>query len=207
MLKDVIERNSIRNIPFLHNLISFMADTTGKLNSASSIAKYMKSQGIDVSTNVILNYMSFFEESFLTATVDRYDIHGKKLLESTGKTYFGDVGLRNYIVGGERQSDIEKVMENVVYHHLVHLGYKVTVGQLRAGEIDFVCTRPHQRVYVQVAWLIDNDTTFKREFGALQAINDAYPKYVISATPLLRSANYEGITHIHLRKFLTDGFI
>ena len=207
MLKDVIERNSIRNIPFLHNLISFMADTTGKLNSASSIAKYMKSQGIDVSTNVILNYMSFFEESFLTATVDRYDIHGKKLLESTGKTYFGDVGLRNYIVGGERQSDIEKVMENVVYHHLVHLGYKVTVGQLRAGEIDFVCTRPNQRVYVQVAWLIDSDTTFKREFGALQAINDAYPKYVISATPLLRSANYEGITHIHLRKFLTDGFI
>ena len=207
MLKDVIERNSIRNIPFLHNLISFMADTTGKLNSASSIAKYMKSQGIDVSTNVILNYMSFFEESFLTATVDRYDIHGKKLLESTGKTYFGDVGLRNYIVGGERQSDIEKVMENVVYHHLVHLGYKVTVGQLRAREIDFVCTRPNQRVYVQVAWLIDSDTTFKREFGALQAINDAYPKYVISATPLLRSANYEGITHIHLRKFLTDGFI
>ena len=207
MLKDVIERNSIRNIPFLHNLISFMADTTGKLNSASSIAKYMKSQGIDVSTNVILNYMSFFEESFLTATVDRYDIHGKKLLESTGKTYFGDVGLRNYIVGGERQSDIEKVMENVVYHHLVHLGYKVTVGQQRAGEIDFVCTRPNQRVYVQVAWLIDSDTTFKREFGALQAINDAYPKYVISATPLLRSANYEGITHIHLRKFLTDGFI
>ena len=155
MLKDVIERNSIRNIPFLHNLISFMADTTGKLNSASSIAKYMKSQGIDVSTNVILNYMSFFEESFLTATVDRYDIHGKKLLESTGKTYFGDVGLRNYIVGGERQSDIEKVMENVVYHHLVHLGYKVTVGQLRAGEIDFVCIRPNQRVYVLVEFLTD----------------------------------------------------
>ena len=97
-------------------------------------------------------------------------------------------------------------MENVVYHHLIHLGYTVTVGQLRAGEIDFVCTRPNQRVYVQVAWLIDSDTTFKREFGALQAINDAYPKYVISATPMLRSANHEGITHIHLRKFLTDGF-
>lgn len=206
MLKDVIERHSIRNIPFLHNLISFMADTTGKLNSASSIAKYMKSQGVDVSTNVVLNYMSFFEESFLTATVGRYDVHSKKLLESTGKTYFGDVGLRNYIAGGERQTDIEKIMENVVYHHLVHLGYTVTVGQLRAGEIDFVCTRPNQRVYVQVAWLIDSDTTFKREFGALQAINDAYPKYVISATPMLRSANHEGITHIHLRKFLSEGF-
>ena len=205
MLKDVIERHNIRNIPFLHNLISFMADTTGKLNSANSIAKYMKSQGVDVSTNVVLNYMSFFEESFLTATVDRYDVHGKKLLESTGKTYFGDVGLRNYIAGGERQSDIEKVMENVVYHHLIHLGYTVTVGLLRAGEIDFVCTRPNRRVYVQVAWIIDSDTTFKREFGVLQAINDAYPKYVISATPMLRSANHEGITHLHIRKFLSEG--
>ena len=205
MLKDVIERHSIRNIPFLHNLISFMADTTGKLNSASSIAKYMKSQGVDVSTNVILNYMSFFEESYLTATLRRYDVHGKKLLETSGKTYFGDVGLRNYIAGGERQSDIEKVMENVVYNHLIHLGYTVTVGQLRAAEIDFVCTRPNHRVYVQVAWIIDSDSTFKREFGALQAIGDAYPKYVISATPLLRSANHDGITHLHLRSFLTDG--
>ena len=205
MLKDVIERHSIRNIPFLHNLISFMADTTGKLNSASSIAKYMKSQGVDVSTNVILNYMSFFEESYLTATLRRYDVHGKKLLETSGKTYFGDVGLRNYIAGGERQSDIEKVMENVVYNHLIHLGYTVTVGQLRAGGIDFVCTRPNHRVYVQVAWVIDSDSTFKREFGALQAIGDAYPKYVISATPLLRSANHDGITHLHLRSFLTDG--
>ncbi|MDY4498921.1 MAG: ATP-binding protein, partial [Prevotella sp.] len=206
MLKDVIERHSIRNIPFLHNLISFMADTTGKLNSASSIAKFMKSQGVDVSTNVVLNYMSFFAESFLTTPVGRYDVHGKKLLESTGKTYFGDVGLRNYIAGGERHSDIEKVIENVVYHHLIHLGYTVTVGQLRAGEIDFVCTRPNQRVYVQVAWLIDSDSTFKREFGALQSIGDAYPKYVISATPMLRTANHDGIKHIHLRKFLSEGF-
>ena len=206
MLKDVIERHSIRNIPFLHNLLSFMADTTGKLNSASSIAKFMKSQGVDVSTNVVLNYMSFFAESFLTAPVGRYDVHGKKLLESTGKTYFGDVGLRNYIAGGERHSDIEKVIENVVYHHLIHLGYTVTVGQLRAGEIDFVCTRPNQRVYVQVAWLIDSDSTFKREFGALQSIGDAYPKYVISATPMLRTANHDGIKHIHLRKFLSEGF-
>lgn len=206
MLKDVIERHDIRNIPFLHNLISFIADTTGKLNSASSVAKYMKAQGIDVSTNAVINYMSYFEYSFLTALVNRYDIHGKKLLETSGKIYFGDIGLRNYIVGGERQSDIEKVIENVVYHHLIHLGYTVTVGQLRAGEIDFVCSRPNQRLYIQVAWLIDSEVTANREFGALQNISDAYPKYVISATPLLRSANYEGITHIHLRKFLIDGF-
>ena len=176
MLKGVIERHDIRNIPFLHNLISFIADTTGKLNSASSVAKYMKAQGIDVSTNAVINYMSYFEDSFLTALVNRYDIHGKKLLETSGKIYFGDIGLRNYIVGGERQSDIEKVIENVVYHHLIHLGYTVTVGQLRAGEIDFVCSRPNQRLYIQVAWLIDSEVTANREFGALQNISDAYPK-------------------------------
>lgn len=206
MLKDVIERHDIRNIPFLHNLISFIADTVGKLCSASSISKYMKSLGTDVSTNAVINYMSYFEESFLTSLVGRYDIHGKKLLETSGKTYFGDVGLRNFIVGGERHGDIEKVIENVVYHHLIHLGYTVHVGQLRAGEIDFVCTRPNRKLYVQVAWIIDSEATAKREFGALQGINDNHPKYVISATPLLRSAGFDGITHIHLRKFLLHGF-
>lgn len=82
----------------------------------------------------------------------------------------------------------------------------VLIGQLRAGEIDFVCTCPRQRVYVQVAWLVDSESTFRREFGALQAIGDDYPKYVISATPMLRSANHEGITHLHLRQFLKEGF-
>lgn len=206
MLKDVIERHDIRNIPFLHNLISFIADTTGKLNSASGIAKYMKSLGTDVSTNAVINYMSYFEESFLTSQVGRYDIHGKKLLETSGKTYFGDIGLRNFIAGGERHHDVEKVMENAVYNHLVRLGYTVHVGRLRAGEIDFVCTRPNRRLYVQVAWIIDSEATAKREFGPLQSINDDHPKYVISATPLLRVAGYDGITHIHLRRFLLNGF-
>ena len=206
MLKDVVERHSIRNIPFLHNLIAFLADTAGKLNSASNIAKYMKSQGVDTSTNAILSYMSYFAEAFLTAQVARYDVHGKKLLDTLGKTYFGDIGLRNYISGGERHGDIEKVIENIVYHHLIYLGYEVTVGQLRAGEVDFVCRKPNRLIYVQVAWIIDNEDTVKREFRALQSIPDAYPKYVISATPLLRSADYEGIRHLHLREFLTHGF-
>lgn len=205
MLKDVIERHSVRNIPFLHNLIGFMADTCGKLSSANSVSKYMKSTGLDISTNVVLNYSSYFSEAFLTSLAARFDIHGKRRLETYGKIYFGDVGLRNFISGGERENDIEKVMENVVYQHLVRLGYTVYVGQLRAGEVDFVCLRNGQRAYVQVSWLIESETTRKREFGALQNIQDAYPKYVISATPLLRSADYEGITHIHLRNFLING--
>lgn len=214
MLKDIIERHKIRNIPFLNNLIAFLADTIGKLNSATSIAKYMKAQGEDISSNIVLNYMSYFAEAFLIVNVQRYDIHGKKLLENTGKTYFGDVGLRNFIVGGEREKDVEKVMENVVYQNLIRLGYTVSVGQMRAGEVDFVCTRTSSKsdvarpnkLYVQVSYIIANDETRKREFGTLHNIPDSYPKYVISATPLIHASDYEGITHLSLRKFLLNGF-
>lgn len=205
MLKDVVERHTIRNIPFLNNLIAFMADTVGKLSSANSIAKYMKSQGQDVSTNVVLNYMSYFDEAYLTYSVGRYDIHGKKLLESNDKCYFGDVGLRNYIVGGERTHDIEKVMENVIFQHLLRLGYEVKVGQLRVGEIDFVCSKTGKKVYVQVSYLIANEETRNREFGNLRQISDDYPKYVISASPLLKRSDDEGVTHIHIREFLKNG--
>lgn len=205
MLKDVIERHTIRNIPFLNNLIAFMADTVGKLNSASSIAKYMKSQGQDVSTNIVLSYMSYFNEALLTYPVGRYDIHGKKLLESNDKCYFGDVGLRNYIIGGERTHDIEKVMENVVFLHLQRFGWDVKVGQLRAGEIDFVCTKPGKRAYVQVSYMIVNDETYKREFGSLRLIPEDYPKYVISISPLISKSDDNGVTHLHLRRFLMEG--
>lgn len=205
VLKDVIERHTIRNVTFLNNLLSFIADTVGKLNSASSISKYMKSQQIDISTNVILSYMTYFNEALLTHSVSRYDIHGKKLLETTGKSYFGDVGLRNFIVGGERENDVEKVLENIVYQHLLRLGYTVKVGQLRAGEIDFVCTKHRRKIYVQVAYLIANEETRQREFGNLRLIHDNYPKYVISATPLLRRSDSDGITHLHIREFLLEG--
>ena len=205
MLKDVIERHTIRNVVFLNNLIAFMADTVGKLNSASSIAKYMKSQQMEVSTNVVLNYMSYFSEAFLIYQVGRFDLHGKKLLENNEKCYFGDVGLRNWIIGGERNQDMEKILENVVYLHLLRLGYTVQVGQLRIGEIDFVCTKTNQKVYVQVAYLVSNEETMKREFGNLRSIADDYPKYVISATPLLKRSDVEGITHLHIREFLKNG--
>ena len=205
MLKDVIERHKIRNIPFLNNLITFLADTTGKINSATSISKFMKSQNLDVSANVILDYTRYYSEAYLVNEVKRYDIHGKKLFETNQKVYFGDVGLRNLIAGGDREADIEKVMENVIYQHLVRLGYLVYVGELRVGEIDFVCKKPNQTKYVQAAYIIDNDETRKREFGRLADIKDNYPKYVISMTPLVKSRDYEGITHLGLREFLKNG--
>ena len=166
----------------------------------------MTSNKNEVSKNLILKYLKSITEAFLAHNVTRYNLHGKKLLESNDKYYFGDVGLRNYIVGGRRVNDIEKIVENLVYQHLIRLGYKVTVGQLYATEIDFVGTRGDDTIYVQASYLIAEESTFEREFGSLQKINDNSPKYVISMTPFMDSSKYEGIMHIPLAEFLKKGF-
>ena len=206
MLKDIIERHDIRNVPFLNNLLAFYADTTGKLTSANSIAKYMKSQGESISSNLVLLYRSFYEESYLLNAVPRYDIHGKKLLESNEKIYWDDLGLRNLRAEGGMDSYIEKAIENAAYKHLCFLGYKVQVGILGAGEVDFVCTKPNETVYVQVTYLMGEQATREREFGPLEKIRDNYPKYVISMTPLVKRSDRQGITHLGLREFLQNGF-
>ena len=205
MLKDIIERHDIRNVPFLNNLIAFYADTTGKLTSANSISKYMKSQGENISSNLVLLYRSFYQEAYLLNAVSRYDIHGKRILESNEKIYWDDLGLRNLKAEGGIDSYIEKVIENAVYKHLCFLGYKVQVGVLGAGEVDFVCTKPDKTAYVQVTYLMGDQSTRNREFGPLEKIRDNHPKYVISATPLLSSRDENGIKHISLREFLTKG--
>ena len=205
MLKDIIERYDIRNIPFLNNLIAFYADTTGKLTSANSISKYMKSQNENVSSNLILLYRSFYSEAFLIDVVSRYDIHGKKIFESNEKIYWDDIGLRNLKASGGMDSYIEKVIENAVYKQLSYLGFDIKVGVLNAGEVDFVCTKSGQTIYVQASYIIAEDTTREREFGPLEKIRDNYPKYVISATPYLTKRNDNGIIHLSLRKFLTEG--
>ena len=205
ILKDVIERYNIRNVPFLNNLIAFYADTTGKLTSANSISKYMKSQNDNVSSNLILLYRSFYSEAFLIDVISRYDIHGKKIFESNEKIYWDDLGLRNLKSSGSMDSYIEKVIENVVYKQLSFLGYDIKVGVLNAGEVDFVCTKAGQTVYVQASYIIAEETTREREFGPLEKIRDNYPKYVISATPYLTKRNDNGIIHLSLRKFLTEG--
>ena len=206
LLKDVIMRNQIRNVPFLENLVRFLADNIGKLISANSIAKYMKSQGESITSSVVINYISFLCEAYILHKVKRYDIHGKRVFENNDKFYFEDNGVRNAIAGGTREGDIEKVIENIIYEHLIRLGYQVYVGQLQAGEIDFVCTKPEgQRIYVQASFIIAEQATREREFGNLRSIKDNYPKYVISMTPLLTKNDDDGITHIHLRKFLREG--
>ena len=205
LVKDIVRRKKVRNVPFLENLIKYVGDNIGKPLSATNIQNYMTSNQNEVSKNLILKYLKATTEAFLVHNVTRYNLHGKKLLESNVKYYFGDVGLRNFIVGGRRANDIEKIVENLVYQHLIRLGYKVTVGQMYATEIDFVGTKGNDTIYVQASYLITEESTFEREFGNLKKINDNYPKYVISMTPFMDSSKYEGIIHVPLAKFLKKG--
>lgn len=206
LVKDIIRRKKIRNVPFLENLIHFMADNTGKQMSATSIQNYMTSNENDVSKNLVLKYMKAITEAFLATSVSRYNIHGKKLLETNDKYYFGDVGIRNFVTGGRRANDIEKIVENLVYQHMVRLGYEVKIGQLYSTEIDFVGTKGTEVVYVQAAYLITEEKTFNREFGNLMPIKDNYPKYVISMTPYMDSSKWQGVIHIPFVDFLKNGF-
>ena len=111
-----------------------------------------------------------------------------------------------FVYSGERESDIEKIIENIIYQQLLRMGYTVSVGQLRTGEVDFVCIQSNKRIYVQVAYFIASPETEEREFGFLENIKDNYPQYVISITPLIKRSDRKGITHISLREFLKHGF-
>ena len=206
LVKDIIRRKKVRNVPFLENLIRFIADSIGKPMSATSIQNYMASNESNVSKNLVLKYMKAITEAYLSTSVSRYNIHGKRLLETNEKFYIGDVGIRNFIVGGRRADDVEKIVENLVYQHMVRLGYEVHVGLLYSTEIDFVGKKGDETVYVQASYLITEEKTFKREFGNLLPIKDNYPKYVISMTPYMDASNWEGIIHIPLADFLKKGF-
>lgn len=202
VLKDVVQREGLRNVTLFENMMSFVSDNTGQLISATSISKYLKSQNINLTPLTAINYLKSAENAYIVDKVRRFDIHGKRLLEANDKYFFEDMGLRNLLAGSDRAGDIEKVMENVVYLHLRNLGYKVAVGSLANGEIDFVAEKGGQTVYIQVAYLLADESTVSREFGNLLSIPDNYPKYVVSMDPISRQKDFNGIKHLSLRLFL-----
>ena len=202
VLKDVIQREGLRNVTLFENLMTFISDNTGQLVSATSLSKYLKAHQVELTPMSAINYLKSAANAYIINKVPRYDIHGKRLLESNDKYYFEDLGLRNLLVGSNRSGDIEKVMENAVYLRLKELGYTLKVGSLPSGEIDFVAEKGGKTIYFQVAYLLMDETTISREFGNLLKIHDNYPKYVVSMDPIVKPNNYEGITHMSLRQFL-----
>ena len=202
VLRDIIERENIRNVPLLRTLVRFIADNIGKQFSARSIVAFLKSQNTEASTNMVLNYLEYLCNAYIIDRIGRYNIHGKKLLELGDSFYFEDLGLRNHLVGGNRHFDIEKVMENAVYRHLLRLGYTVYIGILHKAEIDFVAERQGSTVYIQVCYMLASEDTVEREFGNLRMIKDSHPKYVVSMDKMYGDTNVDGIRHLHLRDFL-----
>jgi predicted AAA+ superfamily ATPase len=203
IFRDIVARYEIRDVSFLQNLIHYTADNIGSLVSANNINKFLKSQKINKTTQSIINYLDYFENSFSINKVKRINIHGKKILESGEKYYFEDLGIRNNIVGFNI-ADIHKIIENIVYNHLVFKGYKVFVGKMNDLEIDFVAEKNGETNYFQVAYLLKDETTIEREFGNLLKISDNYPKYVISFDTFSVPNTYKGIKHFLLIDFLTE---
>jgi Predicted ATPase (AAA+ superfamily) len=201
LLRDIAERNDIRNLHLLKNLSRFIADSEGTIFSSLSISNYFKSINLQVSPKTILDYVGYLLNSFIINQVERYNLIGKKVLASGGKLYFEDFGLRNSIVGGFKLTDIQKILENAVYMHLVRNGYKVFVGQMRDKEIDFIAERGSEKCYIQVAYKLQLNKTIDREFNNLLNIKDNFPKMVITMDELA-GTNYQGIQHIHILDFL-----
>lgn len=202
LFKDIIVRHKIRSVNFLERLVAYLADNTGSIVSAKKISDFLKSQKVDISPNVVLDYLLYLAQAFFIYKVQRSDVKGKKVFEINEKYYFEDLGLKHTILA-YKQVDINKVLENLVYVHLERSGYTVTVGQLGHKEIDFVCERGGERMYIQVAYFITDDNC-EREFGNLLEIPDNYPKVVVSMDDLIDVSSYRGIKHVNVRKFLTE---
>ncbi len=203
LFRDVVSRYEIRDVSFLQNIIRYLADNVGNIMSANNVNKYLKSQNIQKTTQTIVNYIEYLENAFTISKVQRMDLHGKKIFESGDKFYFEDLGIRNTIVGFN-VSEIQKIIENAVYNHLVFNGYKVFVGKLNDLEIDFVAEKNGERSYFQVAYLLKNEETVEREFGNLLKIKDNFPKYVVSYDTFSVPNTYKGIRHYILSKFLAE---
>jgi predicted AAA+ superfamily ATPase len=204
VLRDVVARYQIRNVFLLENLLLFLADNLANLLSAKRISDFLKSQRIDVLPKIILNYLYYLTNAFYIYKVPRMNISGRKIFEINDKYYFEDLGLRHTLrkfVG----KDINKVLENLVFKHLLNCQFTVYVGQLGENEIDFVAERKDTCIYVQVAYVLTDPQTHEREFGNLLKITDNFPKYVVSMDKFA-GETYKGIHHQHIIEFLSNEF-
>lgn len=201
ILKDITQRNKIRDTDMLERVISYLIMNVGNNFSATSISKFFKSENRKVSVETILNYIKAAEESFLIYRVSRDDLIGKKVLNINEKYYIADHGMREAILGSN-QRDINQIFENIIYLELLRKGYNVRVGKVDNLEVDFVCTKGNEKIYVQVAYLLASSETIEREFTSLEKIDDNYPKYVISMDEFDMSRN--GIIHINIIDFLMN---
>jgi len=179
LLKDVVSRNQVRDVALLERIGRYLADNCGNITTAKSISKYIKSQHISCSVDTIQNYIFWLTEAYVVFKAMRYDIKGKRQLELYEKYFLGDNGF-NFSILGNKAEDISGKLENIVYLELLSRGYTVNIGKLYDLEIDFIAVKNDQKIYIQVAYLLFDETVIEREFGVLSSVKDNYLKIVLS---------------------------
>lgn len=199
ILKDITQRNNIRDTDLLERIINYVVMNIGNTFSATSISKFFKSENRKVATETILNYIKACEEAFLVYRVARNDLLGKKILNVNEKYYIADHGIREAIMENN-QKNINQVLENIVYFEMLRRGYNIKIGKVDNLEVDFVCKKNDETIYIQVSYLLASEDTKEREFSVLENIKDNYPKYVLSMDEFDMSRN--GIKHVNLIEFL-----
>jgi len=201
VVKDIIQRNNIKDTNLLNMILAFLMDNIANPFSARSIVAALKQEGINTTVETVIAYIDYIKKAMVVYSAQRYDIKGKKLLTTNEKYYTVDLGLRN-CVKASGEIDYNKLYENIVYLELLYRGYDVKVGKTDDYEIDFVAYKGSDTLYVQVCYLLASAETVEREFGNLERIKDNYPKYVISGD--LPDFSRNGIKHYNIIKFLLN---
>ncbi len=201
VLRDIINRSSVGKGTPLQNVLDFLIANSSNLVNGKKIADTLTSNNMKISAAKVYEFLSFIEDAFVVSFVDRYDIAGKSALRYEKKAYVCDLGLF-HMKKNRTKGELSHIVETVVFNELISRGYRVFVGKTRKGEIDFVVTQGDRRCYIQVAYLMADEATIEREFGAYDYVDDSYPKYVISVDPI--TADVNGIKHVRLIDFLTD---
>lgn len=198
-LKDIVKRNKVRDVDLLERILAYVMANVGTTFSAGSLTKFFKSEQRSVSPETVLNYIRYCCDAYLFYQVKRQDLQGKQILATSEKYYIADHGIREAVFGGNMR-DINLVLENIVFLELLRRGYTVTVGKAGEKEVDFVCDKRGETLYVQVTYLLASEETVAREFGVYDSIRDNFPKYVVSMDELDLSRS--GIKHRNIRDFL-----
>ncbi|MDR0198656.1 MAG: ATP-binding protein [Methanomassiliicoccaceae archaeon] len=198
--RDVLRRKNIRNEQLFESVISFIYDNIGNITTAKNIADHLKGQRRSADIETVYNYLQYLEEALVTHKVQRYDIRGKRLMETFEKYYLADHSLQ-YTVREYNEKNLPGILENIVYLELLRRGYAVGIGKFDNKEVDFVAERPDGKVYVQVCYKLGSERTTEREIGTLLKIRDNYPKLVVVYDKLWQIER-DGVRGIHLKDFL-----
>ena len=201
ILRDVVERLGLKNTILFDLLLQYLVDTTGREFSAENVIKYLKNEGKSVSTETIYIYLDALCKALMISKIYRYDIHGKATLKTLNKYYMTDLGIAQ-IKNNNFEINKTFAIENVVYNELLQRGYDVYIGKTKNGEIDFIATKTNEKLYFQVAYLLQNDKVQNREFGAFKKIEDSYPKYVLSLDRV--DFSRDGIIHKNIIDWLLE---